>query len=82
MPERPLTVVSGIQMFMSDDGPTEFDLGKTIIDGIVESGSVDHLVYSSAVSTSTFSQGEAAAKAAESKQFGSSSDTDYREKAH
>lgn len=54
-------------MFMNDNGPTEFDLGKLIIDGIVESGSVEHLVYSSAVSTSAFTQGEVAAKAAESK---------------
>ncbi|PLB37646.1 NmrA/HSCARG family protein [Aspergillus candidus] len=54
-------------MFMNDNGPTEFDLGKLIIDGIVESGSVEHLVYSSAVSTSAFTQGEVAAKAAEMK---------------
>ncbi|KAL4862416.1 hypothetical protein BDV12DRAFT_190432 [Aspergillus spectabilis] len=53
--------------FDNSNGPTEYDLGKTIIDGIVEAGTVQHLVYSSAVSTLAFSDGQIYAKAAEMK---------------
>ncbi|KAJ5675328.1 NmrA family protein [Penicillium macrosclerotiorum] len=50
-----------------DPGPTEFDLGKVIIDGIVEAGTVKHLVYSSSISTFAFSDGKVYTQAAEMK---------------
>jgi hypothetical protein len=51
---------------MDDEGPTEFELGKTIIDGIIKAGTVKHLIYSSAVSTSAFTGGVVTAKTTES----------------
>ncbi|KAJ5612595.1 NmrA family protein [Penicillium lagena] len=53
--------------FLDKNGPNELDLGKTIIDGIVEANTVKHLVYSSAVSTSAFTGGKVHANAAEMK---------------
>lgn len=51
---------------MDGHPPTEVDLGKIIIDGIIEAGTVKHLVYSSFVDTSSFTNGQASIKAADS----------------
>ncbi|KAJ0423041.1 NmrA family protein [Aspergillus carlsbadensis] len=53
--------------FFDDTDPTEFDLGKTIIDSIVEAGTVKHLVYSTLTDTSAFTNGEAVIKTADAK---------------
>lgn len=52
---------------MDAEGPTEFELGKSIIDGIIKTATVKHLIYSSAVSTSAYSGGVVKAKTTESK---------------
>ncbi|KAI9043893.1 NmrA/HSCARG family protein [Aspergillus affinis] len=53
---------------LAGDGcPTEFDLGKTIIDGIIATGTVKHLVYSSFVDTSDFTKGQVIVRPAEMK---------------
>lgn len=53
---------------MDAEGPTEFELGKSIIDGIIKTATVKHLIYSSAVSTSGYSGGVVKAKTTESKE--------------
>ncbi|KOS42295.1 hypothetical protein ACN38_g6804 [Penicillium nordicum] len=53
--------------FMDAEGPTEFELGKSIIDGIIKTATVKHLIYSSAVSTSGYSGGVVKAKTTEMK---------------
>ncbi|KAF7173848.1 hypothetical protein CNMCM5623_006109 [Aspergillus felis] len=53
--------------FHNDDGPTEFDLGKSIIDGIIKAKTVKHLVYSTAASTSDYSHGQVYTKTTQMK---------------
>nr|E1ACP6.1 RecName: Full=NmrA-like family domain-containing oxidoreductase notA; AltName: Full=Notoamide biosynthesis cluster protein A [Aspergillus sp. MF297-2]ADM34134.1 NmrA family protein [Aspergillus sp. MF297-2] len=53
--------------FVDGHPPTEVDLGKIIIDAIIEAGTVKHLVYSSFVDTSSFTNGQASIKAADMK---------------
>jgi hypothetical protein len=46
-----------LQSVTQPDGPTEFDLGKIIIDAAAEAG-VQNLVYSSGADTETLTNGE------------------------
>lgn len=43
-------------MFLDKQGPTEFDLGKTIVDALI-AADVKNLVYSSFVSTREYTGG-------------------------
>ncbi|PLN80794.1 NmrA family protein [Aspergillus taichungensis] len=53
--------------FWDPNSPTEFDLGRNIIDAMIEAGTVKHLVYSSFIDSSAFTNGQAGIIAADMK---------------
>jgi uncharacterized protein YbjT (DUF2867 family) len=57
---------SNDKVFSSPDGPTEFDLGKIIVDAAAQAG-VKHLVFSSAAPCSQMTDGKVRMKAMDSK---------------
>lgn len=54
------------QVFTDPTGPTEFDLGKTIIDSAIEAG-VKHIVFSSGPPCTEMTGGKVRMKAMDSK---------------
>jgi len=60
-----INLSSDDEMWRDPDGPTEFDLGKSIVDAAAEAG-VRHLVYSSGPPCSAMTGGKVAMKAMDS----------------
>lgn len=66
LPRQNQAINGRIKIFTTEGGPTEFDMGKIIVDSAVQAG-VKHLVFSSGPPCTEMTNGRVRMKAMDSK---------------